>query len=552
VPRLAIGAAFLIANGAKLFLFNRTLAQVGPKLSNTVFLLALVASWEILLGALLLFRSRRIWALAFYAVQLAYLAINVGYFEYYNSYLSIRQAFHTLGEFAGIARNGSVPLPASLAIYLIDIPFLGLLVARPFHEATPARARRRRTALLAAVAALSLLYGYKYFVMIAPKDATVARSDRGRFVASFGLLPLQLSDFASQVNYEARLSPEGLPILAGTGGGLRRSVLLIQVEALDANVLAASHGGMPVMPFLRSLADRGRYFPRMLSYHKGGGTSDAEFSVLTSIEPLDDYAAFNLPGYDYPNTLPKAFKSAGYRTGAFHGNIGKYWNRAAAFSAMGFDKYWSRDATGLPESGWGVKDDDMLDFVAEKIGESEEPYFFLVLTMSSHGPYANVKRYFKNPRFDDVPSAIERDYLLSMAYVDSALERFMQRLGNGLRDSVLVIYGDHSEYYVPRGDWSFPRASVRDGPRRLEFVPCIVLAPGSPVGTGGGSAVLCDIAPTVLEASGIDYSFRSFGTDLLAAGSASPPVPFSGHSYSRVELARLGASTLAALSPEGR
>ena len=395
-------------------------------------------------------------------------------------------------------------------------------------------------------------YGYKYVRIIAPGDVTVANSDRRRFVANFGLLPLQASDFLSQSGYEQRLSPLGLPEFTSPGRTAKKSVLLIQVEALDANVMFAEHGGSPVMPFLRSLAGAGGYIPHMMSYHLGGGTSDAEFTALTSMQPLADYAAFNLPDYRYPNSMPRSFNEVGYRVEAFHGNVGRYWNRRSVFVAMGFDEYWSLDKAGYPESGWGAKDDDVFDFVAGRMDQSSVPFFFLVLTMSSHGPYRNAPQYHVDSRFDDLPAGIERNYLLAMSYVDSALRRFFDRTGDRLDDVIMVIYGDHSEYYVPDDEYSFPRSAVRDGPRRLEFVPCVILGAGKDSVTGTDGATLADLAPTVLAASGIPYRIRSIGTDLMNGLSPRPDVPFSGHEYSREELARFGGSTLLSTKPEGR
>jgi phosphoglycerol transferase MdoB-like AlkP superfamily enzyme len=207
---------------------------------------------------------------------------------------------------------------------------------------------------------------------------------------------------------------------------------------------------------------------------------------------------------------------------------------------------------GLPESGWGVKDDDLFSFLADRIESSDSPYFYLALTMSSHGPYRNVPLYYKDSRFDDVQAGMERNYLLSMSYVDSALGRFFYRMGNQLDDTIVVINGDHPEYYVQDEGPSFSRSAVRDGVRRLEFVPCIIIGPGLEPVSAARAATLADLAPTVSAASGIPYLLRSIGTDLLAEAASLPSVPFTGHEYSREELYRFAESTRSTKNPEGR
>ncbi|MCX7025032.1 MAG: LTA synthase family protein [Spirochaetes bacterium] len=537
--RLLPAIAYFFANFAKLVIFNRDLVQRGTRLSNVAFIVLLALSWELLVTLTL--ATRRRWLAGFYLVQLAYMAVNAGYFHYYNTYLSFRQAFRLLGEFSGLVTGGALPFDARLLVYVIDLPFIVLLLVRGFPM--PIGRKLANAGIACSLAALALLFGYKYSRQIAPGDVTVVRSDKARFIANFGLLPLQATDFFLQADYERQLSPEKLPEVAGSARKYRKSVLFLQVEALDANAIAADHGGKPVMPFLRSLSARGRFIPYMLSYHKGGGTSDTEFSAMTSLEPLDAYAAFNLPDYAYPNSMPRLFREEGYSVEAFHGNIARYWNRGDAFASMGFETYWSRDEMRLPESGWGAKDDDVLDFVAGKIEAATKPFFYFVITMSSHGPYRIVPGYYADRSFDDVGSNIERRYLLSMAYVDKALERFFLRMGTRLDDVIVILYGDHAEYYVPSVEWSFPRASVHDDSRRLEFVPCIVFAPGAGAGEATEAAVLTDLAPTALAASGIPYRFRTSGKDLLDLEAGSPTVSFSGHAYERADLERFALST---------
>lgn len=81
--------------------------------------------------------------------------------------------------------------------------------------------------------------------------------------------------------------PEGdrpyplLRTLRGTAGLGIRNVVVIQVEGLGATLLEHDEPQGPVMPFLRSLAVEGLYFPRV--YQSFPSTEGAVFATLTSL-----------------------------------------------------------------------------------------------------------------------------------------------------------------------------------------------------------------------------------------------------------------------------
>jgi len=530
--RLAI-FFFLSLNAAKVFYFNRELAG-SRGLSNTVFILAIIVCWTAIVQLFLLSGKHKTFFVIFWFLQLAYLAVNAGYYHYYNAYLGIRQAFSLLGEFAGLSASGSVPGDWRLAVYLADLPALAAIVFA-FRAPSVPKGKRFFYSLLPFVLLLSLGYAYKLVPRFAGMD-TVTVSDRSRFIASYGLLALQVLDLGAYASYVPSLSPADKPLLSGTGHGSGKNILLLQIEALDASVIGARVDGIPVMPFLESLGRDSFHVPRVLAFRSGGGTSDTDFTVLNSTVPLPDYAVMNLPGYDFPNSLPRLFGAQGYATGAFHGNIGRYWNRENAFRAMGFDRFWSLETLGYPEYGWGARDEDLFSAIASAMEKATRPFFFYGITMSSHGPYRFAKTYHTAPFPTEGLSRMEADYLVAMNYVDSALEAFFARIRPLLENTVVCVYGDHSEYYVPPNEWSFQRASFMDGGDRFEFVPLFVAGGGFTKNPDAESASLLDIAPTVLEASGIAWSYRTDGTVLGTGAKPDAPIRSASRLLSRDDL----------------
>jgi phosphoglycerol transferase MdoB-like AlkP superfamily enzyme len=270
----------------------------------------------------------------------------------------------------------------------------------------------------------------------------------------------------------------------------------------------------------------------MLTSHRGGGTSDCEFSLVNSVEPLEDRPAIMWNSYQYSNSFVKQLKKSGYACVAFHGNTGKFWNRSAAFLRMGYDAFEDTGSMGLPQDGWGVPDGPVLDLVLRTMKTQKRPFFFHVITMSSHEPYVNVPRYFTNSAFSGVRDDATRRYYLSMNYVDRCLEGFVTAL---LRDPTVtvLVMGDH----CPVDLKGYAPARFEKAGRSFEFVPLFVA--GRNVGTSGTpgrAASVLDLAPTILGLSGAGFAIRTDG-DSLADGSVDvSQVPVCGVSFDRAEL----------------
>jgi phosphoglycerol transferase MdoB-like AlkP superfamily enzyme len=213
---------------------------------------------------------------------------------------------------------------------------------------------------------------------------------------------------------------------------------------------------------------------------------------------------------------------------------------------MGFESFYGIDEMELKEYGWGARDSDVFSFVSSFINNHNKPYFNHIITMSSHGPFRNVGLYYENSRFDDLPEkSIDRAYFTAMAYVDSSLEDFFINSSMDLINTILFIYGDHTEYYST--DSEAHRAFYVDGALKLEFVPLIIVGEGEnwEPGINRWAASFLDIGPTALAASGITYNIQTEGIDLLSVDSShqKSEIPFNGISFNRNELFLMAEGT---------
>ena len=111
---------------------------------------------------------------------------------------------------------------------------------------------------------------------------------------------------------------ERAPLRAGTGpffGAARgRNLIVVQVESMQDFVVDYQVNGQDVMPHLRRWQDAGLRFTNVTDQTNEGRTSDAEFTTLVSLLPLDHGAvAFRFPGNHYVG-LPRMLAERGYAT----------------------------------------------------------------------------------------------------------------------------------------------------------------------------------------------------------------------------------------------
>jgi phosphoglycerol transferase MdoB-like AlkP superfamily enzyme len=246
---------------------------------------------------------------------------------------------------------------------------------------------------------------------------------------------------------------------------------------------------------------------------------------------LSDFPSIKIRNYDYPNSILKRCAAGGYSTIAFHGNRGTYFNRNSAFKKMGFQKFYDMFAMNLPEIGWGASDESVFDFIVSQLPKQQQPFLYLVITMSSHEPFIFAKQYYRNKTFDAIKDGPMRNYLNTMSYVDKVLGKFIPAVLASCPNTSVFIYGDHTPT-LPKCGYS--KSMVEINSRLFEFVPFFIITPEKTICREDNyAASFLDIAPTVLAASQCRGSIRSQGINLLAPPLQDGPIPFRGGRYSR-------------------
>jgi phosphoglycerol transferase MdoB-like AlkP superfamily enzyme len=480
--------------------------------------------------------------LVLYLAQALFFVINICYVNTLMTPLHLGSCYRLWWETLTIIDKMSLHLSfKAFLLAIMDLPLLLFFLKRygPVRKMFTARSNVVGSASVTALLCLSGLVAVTELTAI-PKINYFyqSRETESALIHRYGLLAYHIFENISWEDEQKELlhldyGPEtALPDKKMPPAG----IILIQVESLDAAIIDFTWKNRYVTPFLHELSRQSIYYPYTLSYHKAGGSSDCEVSVLNSFEPLENFPTIKSSTYTYPNSVVRGLKRNGFVATAFHGNTGDFYNRDYAYFEMDFDNFYDRKRMGLADEGWGASDEKVMAFTRAKLGRSNKPFFSYVITMSSHEPFRNVENYYQSNQFAEVTPVLARNYLTSMAYLDRVLQTFVRQIQKEHPGTYIFIFGDHTPYAVKTGPYH--RTSIFTENKNFEFVPLLIVTPDKLVHyETTNAASFLDIAPTVLAAAGVPFRIRTYGENLLSS-SLHNPVPFSGTNYRRDMLYR--------------
>lgn len=307
-----------------------------------------------------------------------------------------------------------------------------------------------------------------------------------------------------------------------------KSLLVVQVEALESWPIGVQVGGKPLTPFLDRLRGETLYYPNTFDQVGSSSTSDCEYLLLNSQHPLTSGAVAFLRADNHFVTLATTLRDRGYQTLSMHAYRRGMWNRAVLHPRYGFDR--SLFADELPQGpliGWGLADTIFFERAVEEMQALHKPFFAYAITISSHHPYSYIPEKQRRVSLGELEGTMVGGYLHSIAYADDALAALFRALEQAglLEDLVVVVFGDHDAHVelsakqrnLLAGALALaPEVARRIGAGRFtgERVPLFVrlpkalaLAPQHSDDVGGQ----IDIAPTVLHLLGVERPLPFFG-----------------------------------------
>jgi phosphoglycerol transferase MdoB-like AlkP superfamily enzyme len=316
------------------------------------------------------------------------------------------------------------------------------------------------------------------------------------------------------------------------GAARGNNLIVVQVESLQDYVVDFKIGGQDVMPHLKGWERQALRFTNVTDETNEGRTSDAEFTTMASLLPLDHgAAAFRFPGNHYA-ALPAVLVEHGYATVSAVPFEPGFWNRQVMHPAYGFGQsLFEPDFQMTEQIGWGLNDRDFLQQMVPRLERLPRPFAAWLITLSLHHPFDDFPERRKELKIGALERTSFGNYLHTMRFFDSALEAFIESLAHdGLLDSsVVVVFGDHDAGFVRTPALS-RAVGIRDDDATWALndrVPLFVRVPRerSPDlrGIRDLPAGQTDIAPTLLSLLGIDAAPLPYvGRNLLGAPGDTP------------------------------
>ena len=326
-------------------------------------------------------------------------------------------------------------------------------------------------------------------------------------------LPAQLAMFelAHELDQTREVvEPGQLPFdrpVVGRGPEKHLNVVLISVESLSADFLAAFGNPEHLTPNLDRLAEKGMLFTRL--YATGTRTVRGLEALTLSIPPTPGHSIVKRPDNDNLFTLGEVFKEKGYEPIYLYGGYGYFDNMNAFFAGNG---YTVIDRTALKpeeityENVWGVADEDLFWLATRELDRraaAGKPFFAHIMTVSNHRPFT-----YPEGRID-IPSKTNREG--GVKYTDFAIGQFIDnaRSKTWFDDTLFVIVADHT--HKGRGRTELPIENYH--------IPMIVYAPRHIAPRHIDTiASQIDVGPTVLALLNFSYRSRFFGHDILHEG----------------------------------
>ncbi len=342
--------------------------------------------------------------------------------------------------------------------------------------------------------------------------------------------------------FVARAPMRSGPASPAFGAARGRNLIVLQVESLQDFVVDFRVGNQEVMPHLKRWVGGSLRFTNVTDETNEGRTSDAEFTTMTSLLPLDHGAvAFRYPGHHY-TALPRILVDQHYRTLSAVPFEPGFWNRRVMHPSYGFEQSLFEPDFQLTEQiGWGLNDRDFLKQMLPRLEQQRQPFAAWLITLSLHHPFDDFPARHKILDLGAFEGTSFGNYLHTMRFFDDALDAFMSGLAaDGLLDtSLVVVFGDHDAGFAR--DAALAHAmGLRDGEAAWaanDRIPLFIRVPkistdgvrdGDLIGVRDMPAGQTDLAPTLLALLGVDAAGLPYvGRNLLAPAAAGPVVrPF--------------------------
>lgn len=305
----------------------------------------------------------------------------------------------------------------------------------------------------------------------------------------------------------------------------KQNVVVIVVESLSKKYVGY-FGGKAQTPFLDSLFSQSLVFTNAFANAKESITGIP--AIISSI-PSWQSEPFIFSPYS-TNTitsLASVLKPQGYQASFFHGGFNGTMGFDSYSSLAGFDNYYGRNEYNNEkdyDGNWGIWDEPFLQFVAQKLSLTNQPFFSTVFTLNTHHPFIVPDKY-KN-----IFNKHNQPMLNCIEYLDHSLSRFFETIKNEpwYANTIFVITADHTAPNI-EGEAASLMGDFR--------IPIVFNKPNSTSlkGTSNMIANQIDILPSVLSLLNYPYPYYSIGTSLFTLDNKRCSINYNGNIYQYID-----------------
>ncbi len=232
--------------------------------------------------------------------------------------------------------------------------------------------------------------------------------------------------------------------------GSKPNIVLIMLESWTADIIAPLHGDINVTPFFSSLCDSGLLFSNI--YATGRRTDQAFPSLLSGFPAQPDHSIIRFT--DKTEQLPYLshyFKSQGYNLSFYYGGELGFANMQSYLLYGGFQHLVGKDdfPSGSMNSKWGAHDEFVLDRQLTELNNTPEPFFSMLVTLSSHEPYEIPRPdYIKGK---DIPS----NFRNAARYTDECLKEYFTKAKQQpwYKNTLFILVADHGHIQPRNRDY---------------------------------------------------------------------------------------------------
>lgn len=340
------------------------------------------------------------------------------------------------------------------------------------------------------------------------------------------VMSLVLREYVVIPNPKRKIPGRGKIKMAYEGMRVKNNVIIVVLEGVQYRHTSMSGDPNDLTPNMRAIAGQGIEFTNMRSSLTH--TTKALFTLHTGRFPSasQDIAEAVPASEPYASIATILSDNLGYKTAFFQSAKGDFECRPGLVYNLGFQKFWSRDDLGDPNSFVGYLGCDefaLLEPITEWIESDEKPFLLTIMCSVTHDPYV-IPEWFGNPPKEPVDR-----YKQAISYTDEFLAALDVELTKmNLSDkTIFCIVGDHGEAFGEHGQLGHERISYDEVLRVPLFVRAPYLIEPKSEMTGPVSSV--DLTPTLLSLLGFDIAGGGFdGIDVLKAIAPERKVYFAG------------------------